>query len=108
MLSLALLIQLVHTCSDVRMYLQLVRGGDHDPVKCLFVGNTLAGVVKTWYDQWTMARRTYTFDELTDALIARFAPEVQPLSAEARNTLASGSYRMRHDETVPAYQSRLL
>ncbi|GIM17316.1 hypothetical protein Vretimale_19852, partial [Volvox reticuliferus] len=56
---------------DVHMYLQLVRGGDRDPVKCLFVGNTLAGVVKTWYDQWTMARWTYTFDELTDALLAR-------------------------------------
>ncbi|GIL87410.1 hypothetical protein Vretimale_1677 [Volvox reticuliferus] len=91
---------------DIRMYLQLVHGGDRDPVKCLLVGNTLGGVAKTWYDQWTLARQTYTFEELATALLARFAPEVQPLSVEARNTLASGSYRMRHDETVPAYQSR--
>ncbi|GIM14499.1 hypothetical protein Vretimale_17441 [Volvox reticuliferus] len=52
---------------DIRMYLQLVRGGDRDAAKCLLVGNTLGGVAKTWYDQWTLARRTYTFDELTDA-----------------------------------------
>ncbi|GIL67484.1 hypothetical protein Vafri_20880 [Volvox africanus] len=36
---------------DVRKYLLLVRGSDHDAVKCLFVGNTLEGMAKTWYDQ---------------------------------------------------------
>ncbi|GIL57111.1 hypothetical protein Vafri_12314, partial [Volvox africanus] len=40
------------------------------------------------------------------ALLARFAPEVQPRDVEARNALASGSYRMRSNETVPSYQSR--
>ncbi|GIL74550.1 hypothetical protein Vretimale_2238 [Volvox reticuliferus] len=41
---------------DIRMYLQLVRGGDRDAAKCLLIGNTLGGVAKTWYDQWTLAR----------------------------------------------------
>ncbi|GIL55997.1 hypothetical protein Vafri_11471 [Volvox africanus] len=91
---------------DVRKYLQLVRGGDRDAVRCLFVGNTLEGMAKTWYDQWTTARENFTFDELTAALLARFAPEVQPRDIEARNALASGLYRMRSNETVPSYQSR--
>ncbi|GIL65729.1 hypothetical protein Vafri_19356, partial [Volvox africanus] len=91
---------------DVRKYLQLVRGGDRDAVRCLFVGNTLEGMAKTWYDQWTTARENFTFDELTAALLARFAPEVQPRDVEARNALASGLYHMRSNETVPSYQSR--
>ncbi|GIL54826.1 hypothetical protein Vafri_10519 [Volvox africanus] len=91
---------------DVRKYLLLVRGGDRDAVKCLFVGNTLEGMVKTWYDQWTTARENFTYDELTAALLARFAPEVQPRDVEARHTLALGTYRMRPNETIPSYQSR--
>ncbi|GLI66363.1 hypothetical protein VaNZ11_010146, partial [Volvox africanus] len=62
---------------DVRKYLQLVRGSDRNAVRCLFVRNTLKGRAKTWYDQWTTAKETFTFDELTAALFARFAPEVQ-------------------------------
>lgn len=91
---------------DVRKYLQLVRGGDRDAVRCLFVGSTLEGAAKIWYDQWTLARENFTFDELVTALLARFAPEVQPRDKEARNALASGKYRMRSGELVPAYQSR--
>ncbi|GLI68544.1 hypothetical protein VaNZ11_012986 [Volvox africanus] len=48
---------------DIWKYLQLVRGGEHDEVRCLFVGNTLEGVAKTWYDQWITARENFTFDE---------------------------------------------
>ncbi|GIL51927.1 hypothetical protein Vafri_7853, partial [Volvox africanus] len=72
----------------------------------LFVGNTLEGMAKTWYDQWTTARENFTYDELTAALLARFAPEVQPRDVEARHTLALGTYRMRPNETIPSYQSR--
>ncbi|GIL45210.1 hypothetical protein Vafri_2522 [Volvox africanus] len=91
---------------DVRKYLLLVRGGDRDAVKCLFVGNTLEGMAKTWYDQWTTARENFTYDELTAALLARFTPEVQPRDVEARHTLALGTYRMHPNETIPSYQSR--
>ncbi|GLI70903.1 hypothetical protein VaNZ11_015929 [Volvox africanus] len=87
---------------DVRMYLQLVHNGDRDDVRCLFVRNTLEGMAKTWYDQWTIARENFTFDELTVALLARFAPEVQ-LRIEAYQTLVRGSYRMRSNEMIPAY-----
>jgi len=91
---------------DVKKYLTLVRGGDRDTIRCLFVGSTLEGAAKRWYDEWTLARDTFTFEELIIALLARFSPEVQPRDTEARNTLASGNYRMRSGETVPAYQSR--
>ncbi|GLI70186.1 hypothetical protein VaNZ11_014973 [Volvox africanus] len=61
---------------DIWKYLQLVRGGDHDEVRCLFVGNTLEGIARTWYDQWITARENITFDELIVALLAHFIPQV--------------------------------
>ncbi|GLI61252.1 hypothetical protein VaNZ11_003560 [Volvox africanus] len=91
---------------DARQYLQAVHGGGCDSIKCLFVGNTLEGVAKDWYDEWTTARDKYTFDNLIDALLARFATEVRSRGNEARKMLAQGTYHMRPHETVPAYQSR--
>ncbi|GLI61933.1 hypothetical protein VaNZ11_004460, partial [Volvox africanus] len=91
---------------DAKKYLQAVHGGDNDGIRCLFVGNTLEGAAKDWYRNWTNARGSYTFDELVAALLARFATEVQARDVEARNVLAAGSYHMRRDENVPAYQSR--
>ncbi|GLI66497.1 hypothetical protein VaNZ11_010305, partial [Volvox africanus] len=91
---------------DARQYLQAVHGRGCDSIKCLFVGNTLEGVAKDWYDEWTTARGKYTFDNLIDALLARFATEVRSGGNKARKTQAQGTYHMRPHETVPAYQSR--
>ncbi|GLI61909.1 hypothetical protein VaNZ11_004432 [Volvox africanus] len=52
------------------------------------------------------ARETFTSDELTAALLARFAPEVRSRDIQARHTLALGSYRMHPNETITAYQLR--
>ncbi|GLI60868.1 hypothetical protein VaNZ11_003085 [Volvox africanus] len=90
---------------DIRKYLQLVRGGDCDAVRCLFLGNTLKGMVKTWYDQWTTAQETFTFDESTTTLLARFDPELQSRDIKARHMLAQGSYCMCPNEMIRAYQS---
>ncbi|GIL49130.1 hypothetical protein Vafri_5600 [Volvox africanus] len=43
---------------DVRKYLLLVRGGDRDAVKCLFIGNTLEGMAKTWIRLTTLRMLT--------------------------------------------------
>lgn len=91
---------------DVRKYLTMVKGGHVDEVRCLFLATALEGRAKTWHDEWTLARGTYTSEDLLHALLTRFAPQMQPLEMEARQKLISGLYRMRVKETVAAFQSR--
>ncbi|GLI65152.1 hypothetical protein VaNZ11_008603 [Volvox africanus] len=92
---------------DVKRYLKLVKGGDRDEVKCLFVGATLDSVVKEWYDHWTTVQEHFTFEELTNVLLARFAPGNQSQVAAMYRELHAGTYRMRPNESVEAYQLRL-
>ncbi|GIM08231.1 hypothetical protein Vretimale_12313, partial [Volvox reticuliferus] len=77
-----------------------------DSMRCLFLANALEGAAKTWHDQWTNARDTYTSEELLEALLARFAPQIQSRATEARHKLSAGKYRMRPGESVSSYQSR--
>ena len=91
---------------DVKKYFALVKGGNVDEVRCLFLSNALAGRAKTWHDEWTLARGSYSSDELLAALLVRFAPQIQSRATSARNKLASGAYVMRKSETVCAYQNR--
>lgn len=47
---------------DAEKYLQLVQGGMTEPIRRLFLSNSLEGAAKQWYDTWTNARETYTSD----------------------------------------------
>ena len=47
---------------DIHKYLTFARGGDRDAIRCLFVGSTLEGAAKRWYDDWTLVRENFTFD----------------------------------------------
>ncbi|GLI65402.1 hypothetical protein VaNZ11_008959 [Volvox africanus] len=92
---------------DAKRYLQLVKGGDRDKVKCLFVGATLGGVAKEWYDHWTTVQEHFMFDELTNALLTCFAPGNQSQIAAMYRELHAGTYRMQPNESVEAYQLHL-
>lgn len=91
---------------NVKKYFSMVRGGHHDPMRCLYLANALDGAAKTWHDKWANARENYTSEDLLKALLARFAPQFQPREVEARRSLAAGAHRMHPGESVPAYQSR--
>ncbi|EFJ40577.1 hypothetical protein VOLCADRAFT_99601 [Volvox carteri f. nagariensis] len=91
---------------DVRKYFDFVRGGNHDSIRCLFLANALEGAAKTWHDDWTNARLQYTSEQLLDALLIRFAPQIQTRELEALEKLAAGQHQMRANETVAAYHSR--
>ncbi|GLI62699.1 hypothetical protein VaNZ11_005375 [Volvox africanus] len=80
---------------DAKKYLQAVHGGDNDGIRCLFIGNTLEGAVKDWYDEWTTARTDFMFDGLTSA---RFATEVHIRDVKAHKLLAAGTFYMRRGE----------
>jgi hypothetical protein len=92
---------------DVKKFFPLVKGGHRDEVRCLFLASALEGLAKRYHDEWTLAQEDgYTSDGLLAALLARFAPQIQPRDQEARHKLSTGRYRMRTAETVPAYQAR--
>ena len=77
---------------NVRKYFGSVRGGHQDYMRCLYLANAFDGAAKIWHDQWTDARENYTSEELLTALLARFAPQIQPRGVEARHKLSAGSY----------------
>ena len=92
---------------DVKKYFPLVKGGHLDEVRCLFLTSALEGRAKRFHDEWTLAQEDgYSSDGFLSALLARFAPQIQPRDQEARQKLAQGRYRMRAGETVTAYQAR--
>jgi len=92
---------------DVKKYFPLVKGGHLDEVRCLFLTSALEGRAKRFHDEWTLAQEGgYSSDGFLSALLARFAPQIQPRDQEARQKLAQGRYRMRSGETVTAYQAR--
>jgi hypothetical protein len=92
---------------DVKKFFPLVKGGHRDEVRCLFLASSLEGLAKRYHDEWTLAQDDgYTSDALLAALLARFAPQIQPRDQEARQKLSTGRYRMRTAETVSAYQAR--
>ncbi|EFJ42441.1 hypothetical protein VOLCADRAFT_97452 [Volvox carteri f. nagariensis] len=91
---------------DVRKYFDFVRSGNHGSIRCLFLANALEGAAKTWHDDWTIARLQYTSEQLLEALLIRFAPQIQTRELEALEKLAAGQHQMRANETVAAYHSR--
>ncbi|GLI65923.1 hypothetical protein VaNZ11_009568 [Volvox africanus] len=91
---------------NVRNYFVTARGGQQDSTRRLFLATAFEGAARLWHDQWTNARDSYTSEELLEALLVRFAPQVQSRDTEARLKLNAGKYRMRPGETVSAYQSR--
>ncbi|GLI65375.1 hypothetical protein VaNZ11_008928 [Volvox africanus] len=77
---------------DAKRYLKLVKGGDRDEVKCLFIGATLSGVAREWYDHWTTVQEHFTFEELTNVLLTHFAPGNQSQVAAMYQELHAGTY----------------
>ncbi|GLI65987.1 hypothetical protein VaNZ11_009676 [Volvox africanus] len=91
---------------DAKKYLKLVKGGDRDEVKCLFIGATLSSVAREWYDHWTTVQEHFTFEELINALLAHFAPGNQSQVAAMYRELHAGTYRMQTNESVEDYRLR--
>ena len=91
---------------DVLRVFALVPWGGNDAACCLFLSQAMVGIAKTWFDTWSLAKKTYTAQEVLVQVLRRFAPQIQSLEEDARQKLSSLSYRMLSGETVVSYQSR--
>ncbi len=91
---------------DVLKVFALAQWGACDDARCLFLSQAMVGIVKSWFDTWSLATKTYTTNDILVHLLRRFAPQIQSLEEDARLKLQKLSFRMREGETVIAYQSR--
>ncbi|PNH02242.1 hypothetical protein TSOC_011799 [Tetrabaena socialis] len=74
--------------------------------RLLYLSSALDGEAMSWYLTWADAQRDHTVEQLFEALLVRFAPEIRSHAYEARNNLNRDSVKQLPTESVDAYASK--